>query len=130
MIQKLATKPQPHFSLNPYHPLYEGRHYCWKKKTLPSVLPQIELLWRRSLGNHDGGLFCLVNVDLLDYSVSQKAADTLSFLLQESWYNRNEGDVSSYWISKITLLQEFDEKKVRKAPQVTHLSTKFCCNRK
>ena len=64
---------------------------------------KIELLWRRSLGNHDGGLFCLVNVDLLDYSVSQKAADTLSFLLQESWYNRNQGDVSSYWISKIAL---------------------------
>ena len=65
---------------------------------------KIELLWRRSLGNHDGGLFCLVNVDLLDYSVSQKAADTLSFLLHESWYNRNEGDVSSHFVSKITPL--------------------------
>ncbi|KAK2555497.1 E3 ubiquitin-protein ligase rnf213-alpha [Acropora cervicornis] len=58
--------------------------------TSDTTAEEIELLWRRSLGNHDGGLFCLVNVDLLDYSVSQKAADTLSFLLQESWYNRNE----------------------------------------
>ena len=70
---------------------------------------KIELLWRRSLGNHDGGLFCLVNVDLLDYSVSQKAADTLSFLLQESWYNRNEGDVSSHWISTNYYVNEDDE---------------------
>ena len=77
---------------------------------------KIELLWRRSLGNLDGGLFCLVNVDLLDYSVSQKAADTLSFLLQEPWYNRNEGDVSSHFVSKITPLYEFDEKKSENSP--------------
>ena len=46
----------------------------------------------------------MVNVDLLDYSVSQKATDMLSFLMQESCYNRNEGDVSSHCISKITRL--------------------------
>ena len=34
----------------------------------------------------------MVNVDLLDYSVAQKAADSLSFLLQEPPYNRNEGN--------------------------------------
>ena len=36
-------------------------------------------------------MFCLVNVDLLDYTVSQKAADSLEFLLQEPQYNRNNG---------------------------------------
>ena len=36
-------------------------------------------------------MFCLVNVDLLDYTVSQKAADSLEFLLQEPQYNRNDG---------------------------------------
>ena len=36
-------------------------------------------------------MFCLVNVDLLDYSVSQKAADCLEFLLQEPQYNRSDG---------------------------------------
>ena len=36
-------------------------------------------------------MFCLVNVDLLDYSVSQKAADSLEILLQEPHYNRNDG---------------------------------------
>ncbi|XP_067056125.1 E3 ubiquitin-protein ligase rnf213-alpha-like isoform X2 [Acropora muricata] len=56
--------------------------------TSDTTAEEIELLWRRCLGDHDGGLFCLVNVDVLDYSVSQKAADTLSFLLQE--YNSNE----------------------------------------
>ncbi|XP_068694638.1 E3 ubiquitin-protein ligase rnf213-alpha-like [Montipora foliosa] len=51
---------------------------------------EIELLWRRSLGDQDAGLFCLINVDQLDYSVSQRAADTLSFLLQEPLYSRNK----------------------------------------
>ena len=32
-----------------------------------------------------------MNVDLLDYTVSQKAADSLEFLLQEPQYNRNDG---------------------------------------
>ena len=36
-------------------------------------------------------MFCLVHVDLLDYSVSQKAADSLEFLLQEPQCNRNDG---------------------------------------
>ena len=36
-------------------------------------------------------MFCLVNVDLLDYSVSQKAADSLEMLLQEPQYSRNDG---------------------------------------
>ena len=36
-------------------------------------------------------MFCLVNVDVLDYSVSQKAADSLEILLQEPQYNRNDG---------------------------------------
>ena len=36
-------------------------------------------------------MYCLVNVDLLDYTVSQKAADSLEFLLQEPQYNRNDG---------------------------------------
>ena len=36
-------------------------------------------------------MFCLVNVGLLDYSVSQKAADSLEILLQEPQYNRNDG---------------------------------------
>ncbi|XP_068694646.1 E3 ubiquitin-protein ligase rnf213-alpha-like isoform X2 [Montipora foliosa] len=58
--------------------------------TSDTTAEEIELLWRRSLGDQDGGLFCLVNVDNLDYSVSQRAADTLSFLLQEPPYNRNE----------------------------------------
>ena len=51
----------------------------------------------------------MVNVDLLDYSVSQKAADTLSFLLQE--YDSNEGDVPSYRVIKLTLLYELDDQK-------------------
>ncbi|XP_078381354.1 E3 ubiquitin-protein ligase rnf213-alpha-like isoform X3 [Oculina patagonica] len=59
--------------------------------TSDTTAEEIELLWRRSLGDHDGRLFCLVNVDLLDYSVSQKAADALGFLLQEPQYNRDEG---------------------------------------
>ena len=67
-----------------------------------SIVLQIELLWRRSLGDHDGRLFCLVNVDLVDYSVSQKAADTLGFLLQEPQYNRNEG-IQNYLIVLIFL---------------------------
>ena len=36
-------------------------------------------------------MFCLVNVDLLDYSVSHKAADSLEFLLQKRQYNCNDG---------------------------------------
>lgn len=36
-------------------------------------------------------MFCLVNVDHLDYTVSQKAADSLEFLLQEPQYNRSDG---------------------------------------
>ena len=32
-----------------------------------------------------------MNVDLLDYTVSQKAADSLEFLLQEPQYNRSDG---------------------------------------
>ncbi|KAJ7355098.1 hypothetical protein OS493_027887, partial [Desmophyllum pertusum] len=59
--------------------------------TSDTTAEEIELLWRRSLGDQDGRLFCLANVDLLDYSVSRKAADTLEFLLQESQYNRNHG---------------------------------------
>ena len=35
-----------------------------------------------------------MNVDLLDYTVSQKAADSLEFLLQEPQYNRNDGILS------------------------------------
>lgn len=54
---------------------------------------QIELFWRRSLGDHDGQVFCLVDADLLDYRVSQKAADSLDSLLQ---YNSNDG-IESYF---------------------------------
>ena len=36
-------------------------------------------------------MFCLVNVDLLDYTVSQKATVSLEFLLQEPQYNRSDG---------------------------------------
>ena len=36
-------------------------------------------------------MFCLVNVDLLDYTVSKKAADSLEFLMQEPQYNRSDG---------------------------------------
>ncbi|CAH3029473.1 unnamed protein product, partial [Porites evermanni] len=52
---------------------------------------EIELLWRRALGDSGVQMFCLVHVDLLDYSVSQKAADSLEFLLQEPQCNRNDG---------------------------------------
>lgn len=54
---------------------------------------QIELFWRRSLGDHDRQVFCLVDADLLDYRVSQKAADSLDSLLQ---YNSNDG-IESYF---------------------------------
>ena len=47
------------------------------------LLRQIELLLRRALFDRERRLFCLVNADLVDYSVSQKAAEKLSLLLQD-----------------------------------------------
>ncbi|XP_022783821.1 E3 ubiquitin-protein ligase rnf213-alpha-like [Stylophora pistillata] len=61
--------------------------------TSDTTTEEIELLWRRSLADHEGRLFCLVNVELLDYNVSKKAADVLDVLLHEPQYGRNE-DVS------------------------------------
>ncbi|PFX29705.1 E3 ubiquitin-protein ligase RNF213 [Stylophora pistillata] len=59
--------------------------------TSDTTAEEIELLWRRSLADHDGRLFCLVNVDRLDYGVSQKASDVLEVLLHEPQYSQNEG---------------------------------------
>ena len=49
----------------------------------------MELLWRRALADDGEKLYCLVNGDLLDYDVSQKAVDCLHTLMQD--YSDNEG---------------------------------------
>ncbi|XP_046861644.1 E3 ubiquitin-protein ligase rnf213-alpha-like [Xenia sp. Carnegie-2017] len=43
---------------------------------------EIELLWRRAVGDNTGRLFCLVNADLLDFDVSQEALRLLESLTQ------------------------------------------------
>lgn len=81
-----------------------------------SLCFQIELLWRRSLADHDGRLFCLVNVDLLDYGVSQKASDVLEVLLHEPQYSQNEGN-------KKSLLSSCGSFTTKSLPKCTALCT-------
>ncbi|XP_046861659.1 E3 ubiquitin-protein ligase RNF213-like [Xenia sp. Carnegie-2017] len=66
----------------------------FENETLPSdeevvvcdentTLEEVELLWRRAVGDDTGRLFCLVNADLLDFDVSQEALRLLESLTQE-----------------------------------------------
>ena len=55
-------------------------------------LLQVELLWRRALAETSGQrLYCLVQADVLDYDVSQKAVDSLHTLMQD--YNNESKNV-------------------------------------
>ena len=55
----------------------------------------MELLWRRTLADAGERLYCLVNADLLDYDVSQKAVDCLHTLMQD--YPCNESNLLVYF---------------------------------
>ncbi len=41
------------------------------------ILFQIDLFWRRTVTDATGSLFCLVDVGLLDYDVSEKAEHSM-----------------------------------------------------
>ena len=51
------------------------------------------MLWRRALTDPQGKFHCLVMGDLLDYDVSQKAADCLHTLIRD--YD-NESNISIF----------------------------------
>ncbi|XP_078382607.1 E3 ubiquitin-protein ligase rnf213-alpha-like isoform X3 [Oculina patagonica] len=57
--------------------------------TSETTSEEVELLWRRALANDGDKLYCLVNGDLLDYDISQKAVDCLHTLMQD--YPDSEG---------------------------------------
>ena len=61
----------------------------------------MELLWRRALTDPQGKFHCLVMGDLLDYDVSQKAADCLHTLIRD--YN-NESKFSIFGLVLFLLL--------------------------
>ncbi|XP_022801884.1 E3 ubiquitin-protein ligase rnf213-alpha-like, partial [Stylophora pistillata] len=43
---------------------------------------EIELLWRRAIGDMEGRFYCLVHADVLDFSVSKQAMDMLRVVTQ------------------------------------------------
>ena len=58
-------------------------------------------MWRRALTDPQGKFHCLVMGDLLDYDVSQKAADCLHTLIRD--YN-NESNISIFGLVLFLLL--------------------------
>ncbi|XP_022803330.1 E3 ubiquitin-protein ligase rnf213-alpha-like isoform X2 [Stylophora pistillata] len=50
--------------------------------TPETTAEEIELLWRRAVGELEGRFYCLVHADLLEFSVSKQAVDMLSVVTQ------------------------------------------------
>ncbi len=49
-----------------------------------SYILQVELLWRRTVGDKSGSVYCLMHVDLLSYDVSDEAEISLQQITKDN----------------------------------------------